>query len=32
LLVFFVIGLLLLALVPARRAIEAAGNVPPHTL
>lgn len=32
LLVFFVIGLVLLALVPARRAIEAAGNVPPHTL
>jgi UMF1 family MFS transporter len=32
LLIFFVVGLVLLALVPARRAIEAAGNVPPHTL
>jgi UMF1 family MFS transporter len=32
LLIFFVVGLILLALVPARRAIEAAGNVAPHTL
>ena len=32
LIVFFVIGMLLLAAVPMRRAIAAAGNVPPVTL
>ncbi|GAB3234008.1 MFS transporter [Glycomyces halotolerans] len=29
---FFALGLLLLALVPMRRAIEAVGNTPPHRL
>jgi UMF1 family MFS transporter len=32
LLVFFVVGLLLLAFVPMRRAITAAGNTPPRLL
>lgn len=32
LLVFFVVGFVLLALVPVRRAVEAAGNVAPATL
>lgn len=32
LVVFFLIGLVLVAVVPARRAIEAAGNQPPHVL
>ncbi|WP_100444416.1 MFS transporter [Glycomyces xiaoerkulensis] len=32
LVVFFALGLVLLALVPMRRAIEAVGNVPPHRL
>jgi MFS transporter, UMF1 family len=32
LLVFFVVGMALLLAVPMRRAIAAAGNVPPHKL